>query len=37
MQVLFCYIARLVILLLESDESSSVTGQCIVSDHGMCL
>lgn len=26
-----------VILFLASDESSSVTGQCIVSDHGMCL
>lgn len=26
-----------VILFLASDESSSITGQCIVSDHGMCL
>ena len=26
-----------VILFLASDEAASVTGQCIVSDHGMCL
>jgi NAD(P)-dependent dehydrogenase (short-subunit alcohol dehydrogenase family) len=26
-----------VILFLLSDESSAVTGQCIVTDHGMCL
>lgn len=26
-----------VILFLASDEATSVTGQCIVSDHGMCL
>ena len=25
------------ILFLASDEASSITGQCIVSDHGMCL